>query len=301
MFLALLGSLLIGPQDDPALQVQTLIAQLRSDSIEEREDAQVKLGALGEIAIPELEKTLKSNDTDLAKEARILIRIIKLSLSFTPALKRAAPGIAETLASAPLQDWTRMFLKVTEEERGAPPTGPVLKRKDVEPLAIKALLGSKLVHREMQVCQMIVRYNCRSAIPQLLAKLRDPNGTFRYHALKTLSQMRVKEAIPDVVRLLDDPVLRFPALAAVELLGAREAAPRLFQFLDPGHDTLRSASLRILGSLSVYIPPEKLVLLAGDKDYSLASAAAKIILKESDPGVAGARGTRNNSTCRQVP
>ncbi len=66
----------------------SLIERLRSDSVEEREEAAAGLRALGEAAIPELEGALKDPDPEVAARARDLLRIYPGTMLYRLRLER---------------------------------------------------------------------------------------------------------------------------------------------------------------------------------------------------------------------
>lgn len=65
-------------QEDPSKQLQSLLLKLRSDRIEERDQAALEIRKLGKAAIPELEKLAAEKDLDVSTTARTLIRQIRL-------------------------------------------------------------------------------------------------------------------------------------------------------------------------------------------------------------------------------
>src|SRR5579862_5098662 len=58
-------SILVVPQADVARQVRELVEKLRSDQIEERDQASRRLHELGKNALPELEKAARSDDAEI--------------------------------------------------------------------------------------------------------------------------------------------------------------------------------------------------------------------------------------------
>jgi hypothetical protein len=64
--------LLLLPQDPPE-QARRLIEQLRSDSLEEREKAALKLVELGKAARPDVEKALKQDDPEVRASAKSIL------------------------------------------------------------------------------------------------------------------------------------------------------------------------------------------------------------------------------------
>src|SRR5436190_880670 len=75
--IALFGALSLFAQDS-SKEIQVWIQKLRSDRIEEREQATQELKKLGTAALPELEKVAADKDDEVAARARILLRTIRL-------------------------------------------------------------------------------------------------------------------------------------------------------------------------------------------------------------------------------
>ena len=75
--IALFGALSMFAQDS-SKEIQVWIQKLRSDRIEEREQATQELKKLGTAALPELEKVAADKDDEVAARARILLRTIRL-------------------------------------------------------------------------------------------------------------------------------------------------------------------------------------------------------------------------------
>lgn len=66
------------PQEDVAREVRKLIEKLRSENVEEREDAARKLKELGKAAVAELEKAGQDKDSELALRARQILDWVAL-------------------------------------------------------------------------------------------------------------------------------------------------------------------------------------------------------------------------------
>src|SRR5437870_5342180 len=96
--------------------VRDLIQKLRSDKIEEREDAERKLLAIGSPAIPELEKVARDADREVAQRASHLVRLITLSGTLSPRLLRTIPGIEDQLATGDDHAYTVALLVAAYEK-----------------------------------------------------------------------------------------------------------------------------------------------------------------------------------------
>ena len=80
--LAWITALSLGFQEDASKALPSWIEKLRSDRIEERDQATAELKKLGTAAIPELEKVTADKDVEVAARARTLIRMIKFKAVF---------------------------------------------------------------------------------------------------------------------------------------------------------------------------------------------------------------------------
>jgi|ERR1041384_2361835 hypothetical protein len=94
IFAALALTAVFEPQDDAARQARELTEKLRSDKIEEREDAARRLKILGKAAVPELEKAERGKDIEVSLRAK---KILDDILCRTPeiALKKIELTIQE--------------------------------------------------------------------------------------------------------------------------------------------------------------------------------------------------------------
>lgn len=96
--IALLLSTLLQAQDDAARAVPELLRKLRSDQVEERDDAQKKLQAIGAPAILALEKASRDSDADFAARALAIMKFISeegfpLTNPGAAAMKKQAPAV----------------------------------------------------------------------------------------------------------------------------------------------------------------------------------------------------------------
>src|SRR5262245_20644486 len=119
-----------------------LVEKLRSENLEEREEASAKLKKIGTGAIVELEKAAQDPDRDFAARVRGLIETIRIAGSLTDALKSALPGIEERLSPTDDASWTRAFLEATARDKEGRRVLPGLKATDLDPLVARALRGA---------------------------------------------------------------------------------------------------------------------------------------------------------------
>ena len=77
-----------------------LVERLRSDEVEEREEAARLLREMGRPALADLQKASRDADSEVAGRARRLVRLIYGTENFTPALLESFPGIEERATQA---------------------------------------------------------------------------------------------------------------------------------------------------------------------------------------------------------
>jgi len=115
IFATLALSAFLQAQDDPAGRAREFVGKLRSDKLEEREEAARKLKDLGNAALPEVEKAAQSADAEVAERARSLLKVIRLRLRLTPNLVARIPNVVERLASGDEHSWTALFLEIAPD------------------------------------------------------------------------------------------------------------------------------------------------------------------------------------------
>ncbi|HLY07738.1 MAG TPA: hypothetical protein VKW04_00410 [Planctomycetota bacterium] len=89
-----------GAQDDQSRQVQKWLENLRSERIEEREEADLELRKLGKGVLPDLERAAGDKDVELSARARTLIRRIRLKELFGVDVKDL-----DGISAASLVEW----------------------------------------------------------------------------------------------------------------------------------------------------------------------------------------------------
>ena len=120
--LSLAVCFLLTAQSETTRQAQNLVEKLRSDKIEEREQAVHKLKQLGKAALPELEKVVEDPDREVAERARHLLRFIGIATRIPPGVAQALPGIEERLDREEGFVWTKLFhLAVVGQPASHPP------------------------------------------------------------------------------------------------------------------------------------------------------------------------------------
>lgn len=82
----------LASQPAPARGAEELIERLRSESVEERDDAARALRALGKAAAPALRKAAGDPDPEIRGRVRRLLDLIALGGAVPAALEAAFPG-----------------------------------------------------------------------------------------------------------------------------------------------------------------------------------------------------------------
>src|SRR5437867_2986519 len=129
------------PPATPAQDARLLVQMLRSESVEEREEAERKLKAIGRPALPELEKAAKAVDAEAAERAKHLLRVIPVMEALTPNILRRIPGIEERLALKETYWGLSAFSEVESSWERRRHSG--LKKEDLELVALAGLRRSK--------------------------------------------------------------------------------------------------------------------------------------------------------------
>lgn len=172
------------------------------------------LGLLGERrAIPELIARIKGWRTFLLNGLYSALS----SLHATEALPKLV-DLREVLAIEKLQDpaCVQLLIQRADDERFLGLLAD-LGAADAYPIFLKALADPKL---RVQAARGLGHIGNRTAIPDLLAYL----GAGNMHVIEALMRLNAREAVPDLVRIVQDPKTpnRFWAASALLELGDRE-------------------------------------------------------------------------------
>jgi HEAT repeat protein len=289
-------------QDDPARQARELVEKLRSDKIDEREDAEKKLKELGRAALPELEKAARSGDRELAERSRHLLKVIPIRLRLTPKVLARFPGIAERLASSDDHTWTLVFLEIAEQ--AAPEEAPpdvegkanprivtlwkekdektatmTFQGEDLRSLLPTAVRGAATDEERSSVFEKIRRRSLYSCAPELLAMARDPNAAIRGGSLEALSALRAKGSVVELRRALQDPEaqVRTSAVQGLGQVGGKELLPDLVAMLDDASPKVRVAALYALNSRQAREAAAGIAKRLADPDESVRANAAFVL------------------------
>ncbi len=276
--------LCLQPQD----RAREFVEHLRSDSVEEREEAVRGLRALGKAAAQELEKAVNDSDAEVAGRARFLLRLLAVAELIPEGLRKAVPGIEERLAAGGENAWTRVFLELTE---AVVRKDSNVAKADLEPLSAPALQGAGSAAERRLVIDRLCRVQLRGAIPELVKLLGEKDPQIRQYALQALTRLKAKEAVPDLVRLIAEGDAATVAMAANALgsLRAPESVPGLVKFAHHDKAVVRANIARTLGQVRSRDAIPALLGLLEDPDASVrvqAVAALPLVqAKEAVPAL----------------
>ena len=279
-----------------------LVDKLRSERIEERDEAMRQLRAMGRAAAPEIEKASKDDDAEVVARARRLLRIFELEEAAPASLKKAFPGIADRLAEVD-SSWTRAFLDSVDKDR---------LRGALDFLAPGALRGARTLQELEQICDWIAEEKLQSALPELLRLLRSPDERAAYlaveatihldraktvprvlplldpgehkkvriRALDTLRGLRGEGALTELARLSDDrdSEIRRNAVHTLAHLGTRKAILEVLRFLKDGEQEVRFQAVVSLDILQAREAVRDLIRhLAEEKDDTVRKEVANVL------------------------
>jgi HEAT repeat protein len=237
-------------QDDA---VRPLVEKLRSDSVVEREDAARKLKDLGKAAVPALEKAAASADAEVAGKAKDLLRVIAVTERLTPELRKVMPGVEERIALGEKKAWTEAFLEAISRNSEGWRKYPSLRRRDLDVLLPTALEGANVPPETETLLLEACADRCLPSSAPVFVRLLQRGFRNDWNAAAWLSEMRARDAIPDVLRLLEskNSRVRYVAVSALGRLGSREVIPELLKRLKSEEDEVRIYAARALGLMGV--------------------------------------------------
>lgn len=266
---------LLLPQDDPTRQAREFVQKLRSDKIEERQEAERKLKELGKAALPELVEAAKDKDVEQSSRARYLIRYIELGERVSSNLREALPGVQDRLASGDAHTWTEEFLKIAggpREKRNF----PSLATTDLDPLVVSALAGCATDLDKTYVIQSAMSWRLPSVAPEAARLLGEKDHQLRGACARAVAELDYKEAIPLVaVMVLDDRgTLRRTAIRSLRLLGPSRAFQELKKSLEDKKSGHRNLAIFALGQLRVKEAAVDIAKLLHDDNGTVRAYAA---------------------------
>src|ERR1041384_4412257 len=112
MLSAIALSAAVAAQDDAARQARELVEKLRSDRVEERDEATRKIKQIGRAALPDLEKLVHDKDPEVKQRVQHLLDYFDIQQRLPETLSKAFPRLLDRLFSEGDQAWTDVFVKV---------------------------------------------------------------------------------------------------------------------------------------------------------------------------------------------
>ena len=309
----LLAVLLSLSQDDADRRAHELVERLRSDKIDEREEAARALRAMGRPAFAAVEKALRDPDAEVAARAAQIFPILKLAHRLSPRLIRDLPRELERVAEGKPYAWTEAFVEATSEPEGKR-RHPGLTTEDLLALARPALAEVGNPFGEGDLCLAIGRAGLGELKPELVRFLESDNaltrrgarealvclgapevvpsllrsvrygGGEREASILALARMRVKETAPDLIRVSFEAEVGEPVVAALLEMGERDALLSRARTLvkDPppqaaGLVPVRPRAAILVGRLGDATDVILLEAAARDADDSLAQSARQAL------------------------
>lgn len=161
-------------QEAGAGEVSRLIEKLRSQTIEERDEAFRRLKALGKAATAELQKAASSGDGELAARAKHLLRILEVRELLTPRLREAAPELEDRLAAGDNEACLEILRDFNSNDPEKSAKYKALRREDLEVLAAPAVRGAgNDPGKQEEACLLIWRHQLKSGVPEVAKLLND--------------------------------------------------------------------------------------------------------------------------------
>jgi len=122
------------------------------------------------------------------------------------------------------------------------------------------------------------------ALPFLLRRLDDPDARFRQDVIKALENLGDKQAVPPLLDKLDDPNadVRQAVIEAMGKLGDKQAVPPLLAKLDDPDADVRRAIVETLGELNDKQAVPSLLAKLDDPDVNVRRAVIDVLVKLGD-------------------
>lgn len=263
-----------------------LVERLRSETVEERDEAEKRLKSLGRAAGADLERAARDGDQEVSGRAKRLLRILELRETLPPAFLKEFPGAEERLATG-LHEWTKTFVEATRWQETRP-AHPALKWKDLDSLAFNAVRGAETGEERNEILDRAVGRDLKSVVPALIEMLRDPSVDARRRAIEGLRDLEAFEAAPLIVELLRDPEASTSAGEAISRMRAWRALPRVLELLDDSTPATCRAAIEVVGQLRAREAVPKLRILLKHRDPSIRTGAIESLGRIGDRGSARA-------------
>lgn len=225
--------------DDP----RAWIRRLDADEIDVRAEAAERLVAMGRRAVSALVEAAKDDQPEVRGRARVLLRRIEVRASLTAGLLKWKPAIDRRIIHGDDHTWTIILLEAIE--------APELEARDLEVLVAPALAGARHGWERRKLCRLAEARGFASAAPVLVRLLEDPNGDVRTAAVRALAAIGDPGPGRAVIGRLRDRYLyaRAAAADAVSALRLAEAAPALVALLEDPQEVVRERAFAAFVSL----------------------------------------------------
>ncbi len=142
-----------------------LIETLGSEDLAKRDDARAKLKAMGEKALPDLDRAAESGDKDLAARAKRLVREIGVRARLPAAVLKARPAFDEEMADLEEFSWTDVLTHVVELEPYLAGRGLQYAAADLERLVKDSIPELKY---SWQAAEVVRRWKMQGIATELL-------------------------------------------------------------------------------------------------------------------------------------
>ncbi len=245
----LLALAVLVPQEDAA-RIKALVEKLGSDSVADRDDAERDLIKMGPAAAPHLQKAATDADAEVAARVKYILRIVELREKVPARLRAAFPGVEERLARGTDRTWMELFQEVTRAAH-QPRIHDALEIEDVDFLASRALRGAEGGQEKYRLGHVAGLFGLRSAIPELVLWLDDPDHMAQHAAFQGLRALKPVECVPQLLELMKGTNRQRSALVQ-QLLGemkARNAVPGLLKLLEDADPITRANAAVALGTI----------------------------------------------------
>jgi len=259
--------------------IRRLIQRLGSDSLEERNQVAQRLKSTGRPAVPFLKEAAESDDREVAARATHILRVIEIRGRLTERLLTLMPGVEERLARGDDHEWTRVFLEAGTVTFGGEIAERTV-REDFMPLAERAFLGVRSDEEEGWVCSVIGERQLHHMTPQLMKLLREGSEDSQGRATQALGDLRVKEAVPDIVRLMKTiEHIAYTSTACYALCRMEKEAvlPSLLPVVKNRESWLRGYAIQVLAELGAKEAVPAIRDRLKDDDSSVLEAAVEAL------------------------
>jgi hypothetical protein len=185
-------------------EIKGLIKKLGDDDFQTREKATQDLKNLGSIAEPYLREALQSGDAEVLRRAEECLKNIGtgpsqglIAAAARTLARRKPAGAAEVL----LAFLPKMEGESSEEEVRAALAALALRNSQPEPVLVAAL-GEKSGSKRAAAAVALARAGIKELLPAVRKLLQDPEPKVRFEVGLALANLKEKEAVPVLIDLL---------------------------------------------------------------------------------------------------